>query len=111
MFATDYSVPMDQQDQAPVALCPNCNVVLSQSEVRTAIWQGDRLVAVEGISALVCPSCREQYYDDDVSEALRRLGESGFPADEAEKIINVPVFTLAGRIRTRKPLPEDTYVD
>lgn len=79
--------------------------------MRTAIWQGDRLAVVEDIPALVCRSCGEQYYDDDVSEALRRLNEAGFPDAEARAIIEVPVFSLEGRIRKRKPLPEDTYVD
>ena len=93
------------------ALCPNCNVLLSKDEVKTAIFQGDRLAVIENVPALVCPSCREQFYDDDVSEALRRLGEEGFPDSEADRRIDVPVFSLKGRIRTRKPLPEDTYVD
>lgn len=96
---------------AQKALCPICNVLLTSSEVRTAVWQGDRLAVVEAVPALVCPSCREQFYDDDVSEALRRLSESGFPESAAERTMVVPVFTLEGRIRRRKPLPEDTYVD
>ena len=103
---------MTEQDETPTnALCPFCNVMLASSEVRTAIWQADRLAVVEGVPALVCRTCGEQFYDDDVSEALRRLGEEGFPESKAEKTIEVPVFTLAGRIRKRKPLPEDTYVD
>jgi hypothetical protein len=53
----------------------------------------------------------EQFYDADVSDALRRLIEEGFPAEASEKEILVPVFTLKGRIRTRKALPEDSYVD
>lgn len=97
--------------EAPPALCPRCREPLEPTTVRTAIWQGDRLAVVDQVPAHVCPECREQFYDDDVSEALRRLNEEGFPESEAEEIIQVPVFSLEGRIRKRKPLPEDTYVD
>ena len=93
------------------ALCPICETRLDQAEVRSAIWQADRLAVIENIPALVCRGCGEQFYDDDVSEALRRLGEEGFPDSEAHSMIEVPVFSLEGRIRKRMPLPEDTYVD
>ena len=79
--------------------------------VRTAIWQGDRLAIVEDIPAQVCSTCMEQFYDDDVSDALRRLTEEGFPADAAAKEIIVPVFSLEGRIRKRQALPEGSFVD
>jgi len=98
-------------DQTPPGLCPNCNKPLAISMVRTAIWQGDDVALVEDIPALVCASCSEQFYDDDVSDALRKLNESGFPKSEATKTIEVSVFSLNGRIRQRKNLPEDTYVD
>jgi YgiT-type zinc finger domain-containing protein len=94
-----------------LALCPRCNVFMDRARVRSAIWQGERLAVVEDIPAHVCPSCLEQYYDDDVSDALRRLNEEGFPDSSAERTVVVPVFSLEGRIRKRAALPEDTYVD
>ncbi len=103
---------MDSKEvDSATSLCPFCNIALDVSEVRSAIWQADRLAVVEGIPALVCRSCGEQFYDDDVSDALRKLSESGFPQAESERTIEVPVFSLFGRIRERKPLPEDTYFD
>jgi YgiT-type zinc finger domain-containing protein len=84
---------------------------LSATLVRTTIWQGERVVIVEDIPAHVCPACVDQFYDDDVSDALRRLAESGFPADQATREIRVPVFSLAGRIVARAALPDDSYVD
>lgn len=93
------------------ALCPRCNVRLAEGTIQTAIWQGERLAVVEGIPAHVCRQCGDQYYDDDVSEALRRLSEEGFPTEAAQRIIQVPVFSLEGRIRSRTSLPEDSYVD
>jgi hypothetical protein len=53
----------------------------------------------------------EQFYDDAVSDALRRLAEEGFPAAKADREIQVPVFSLTGRIRPLPVLPDDTYVD
>ena len=59
----------------------------------------------------VCQECVEQFYDEDVSDALRLLMERGFPTAEAKKELQVPVFSLEGRIRVRSELPEDTYLD
>ena len=101
----------DPSGSPPAALCPRCDEPLVSSTVRTAIWQGERLSVVEDVPALVCASCSEQYYDDDVTDALRTLNEEGFPESSADKTIQVSVFSLEGRIRERKPLPEDTYVD
>jgi YgiT-type zinc finger domain-containing protein len=82
-----------------------------EKTVRTAIWQGDRVAIVEDIPAQVCGSCLEQFYAADVSEALRRLVEDGFPAEGAQREIAVPVFSLQGRVRKRKVNPEDADVD
>ena len=79
--------------------------------MRTAIWQGDRVAIVEDIPALVCGQCSEQFYDDPVSDALRRLAEDGFPAHAATSELVVPVFSLKGRIQKPKQTPEDVYVD
>lgn len=77
--------------------------------MRSAIWQGDRLAVVEDIPAHVCSECLEQYFDDDVSDALRVLNERGFPSSQAMKIIDVPVFSLEGRIRTRRNHPDEEF--
>jgi YgiT-type zinc finger domain-containing protein len=79
--------------------------------VRAVFWQGDRPVIVEGIPAHVCRGCVEQYYDEAVSDALRRLAEDGFPAGKGVREERVTVFNLEGRIRERVVLPEDTIVD
>ena len=79
--------------------------------MRTAIWQGDRVAIVEDIPALVCGQCSEQFYDEPVSDALRRLSEDGFPAHAATSEIVVPVFSLKDRIQKPKQTPEDVYVD
>ena len=79
--------------------------------MRTAIWQGDRVAIVEDVPALVCGSCNEQFYDEPVSDALRRLAEDGFPVHAATSEMVVPVFSLKERIREPKQIPEDVYLD
>ncbi len=96
---------------APDLSCPRCEGTLIAKTVRTTVWRDDRVVIVEDIPAQVCGSCMEQFYDDAVSDALRRLVEDGFPAEGAKKEIIVPVFSLEGRVRTPGPVPEDSYVD
>ena len=91
--------------------CPRCDGQLVATTMRTAVWQGERLAVVEDVPAQVCQQCMEQYYDDDVSDALRVLNETGFPASEARETIQVPVFSLKGRIRTRGTPEEDAHVD
>ena len=57
---------------------------------------------VEDIPALVCDSCMEQFYDEETTEALRRLTEAASSSLEPEREIVVPVFSLEGRIRRRE---------
>jgi YgiT-type zinc finger domain-containing protein len=104
---------VDPAERGEAAPCPRCQTPLTPTTVRTAIWRGEQLAIVEDIPAHVCGTCMEQFYDEDVSEALRRLSEAGFPASEAKREIVVPVFSLEGRIpvRSRAVLPEDTFVD
>jgi YgiT-type zinc finger domain-containing protein len=85
--------------------------VVTATTVRSAFWHDDRPAIVEDIPAFVCGSCMEQYYDDDVSEALRRLAEEGFPAEAAERQMLVPVFSLESRLPQRGTLPDDAFVD
>lgn len=100
-----------ETSDAPRAICPRCSAVLTPTTVRTSIWHGDRVAIVEDIPAHVCSACMEQFYDDEVSEALRRLAEEGFPAGKATREILVPVFSLQGRVTARAAVPDDTYVD
>lgn len=53
----------------------------------------------------------EQFYDDDVSDALRQLAEDGFPVSEARREILVPVFSLTDRIRRPPVQSHDTSLD
>jgi YgiT-type zinc finger domain-containing protein len=100
--------PSSQQAPPP---CPRCGGAVQKAIVRTAFWRDNRPAIVEDIPAFVCSNCLEQYYDDDVSDALRQLAEEGFPPDAARTEILVPVFSLESRLRRRVPLPDDSFVD
>lgn len=98
-------------ERAPqLALCPRCNQPMNSAKVKTVIWQGDQLFVVEDIPAHVCGSCLEQFYDEDVMDALRRLTEDKFPAAECKREVLVPFFSLEGRIQTRTaPVDYEQY--
>ena len=100
-----------EEETPPPVPCPRCESALVAQTVRTAIWRDDQVAIVEDIPAHVCSSCMEQFYDEDVSDALRKLTEEGFPSSETDREISVPVFSLKTRIRRRQAMPEDTYVD
>ncbi len=90
--------------------CPRCDEPMRSATVKTVIWQGDQLFVVEDIPAQVCGSCLEQYYDESVTDALRRLTEDKFPAAEAKREVLVPLFSLTGRIQTRTaPIDYEQY--
>ncbi|WP_455388591.1 YgiT-type zinc finger protein [Petrachloros mirabilis] len=90
--------------------CPRCDQPMRSATVKTVIWQGDQLFVVEDIPAQVCGTCLEQYYDDSVTDALRRLTEDRFPAAEIKREVLVPFFSLVGRIQTRTaPIDYEQY--
>lgn len=80
----------------PSGPCPRCGRELRFGLVKTAIWQGDRLFVIEDVPAHVCDFCIEQFYDEETTDALRRLTEEGFPAAKTKREILVPVFSLEG---------------
>jgi YgiT-type zinc finger domain-containing protein len=79
--------------------------------VRTAIWREDRLFVVEDIPAQVCGSCMEQFYDEETSDALQRLTEDNFSSVTPRREVLVPIFSLEGQIRRRKPSAEEVQAD
>jgi YgiT-type zinc finger domain-containing protein len=79
--------------------------------VKTAIWIQERLIVVEDIPAQICDACMEQFYDDDTTDALRRLTEEGFASVAPTRELVVPIFSLQGRIMKRVISEEDLYAD
>ncbi|HEY4999771.1 MAG TPA: type II toxin-antitoxin system MqsA family antitoxin [Usitatibacter sp.] len=79
--------------------CTECGGTQVHTDlVRSAFWEGERLVVVEGIPALVCASCGEQFYDDTTAVVLDLLRGAGFPADKARSEMSVPVFAFGDRL-------------
>jgi len=88
-----------QQSSVTCASCGSADVHLC--EVRSAFWQDDRLVVVEGIPALVCGACAERFYDDNTVVELDLLHGEGFPAEKARAELRVPVFSFADSVRVK----------
>ena len=105
------TAPRAGGDATPPTPCPRCSAPLTEAVVRTVIWQGDAAAIVEDIPAHVCGSCMEQFYDDAVSDALRRLAERPMTVAEADRVATVPVFSLKSRLSDVRSLPEDAVVD
>ena len=79
--------------------------------VKTAIWRDERLFVIEDIPAQVCDGCMEQFYDEETTNALRRVVEENGGTVPPKREILVPVFSLEGRIIRRVPSSDDLYQD
>ncbi len=78
----------------PPVQCPQCGKITRSDFVKTAMWKEERMFVVEDIPAQVCDSCREQFYDEETTDMLRRFTEDGTPFAELEYEILVPVYKL-----------------
>ena len=97
------------QSSEPSIPCPRCGGTAHSATVKTAIWRGDRLFVVEDIPAQICSSCMEQFYDEETSDALRRLTEENFSSISPRTEVLVPIFSLEGQIL--RASPSDDEVD
>jgi YgiT-type zinc finger domain-containing protein len=95
----DPSMNAAEQSHASCSQCGSSD--LSTTTIRSAFWEGDRLVVIEDIPAIVCGSCGEQHYDDTTVVLIDLLRGDGFPADKARRQISVPVFSLRDRLNPR----------
>jgi len=95
----------------PRVPCPRCGEMMRPGLVKTAVWRDDRVFIVEDIPAQVCDACMEQFYDDDTTDALRRLTQDGFSSIEPKREILVPIFSLEGRILGRTSSEDEMPVD
>lgn len=83
------------------ATCSACTSGrLLEDRVKSVLWDGDRLVVVEDIPALLCSACGEQFFEDRTALALDLMRGGGFPPGEAERQMTVQVF------RYRSPEPD-----
>jgi YgiT-type zinc finger domain-containing protein len=86
--------------EAMASGCSQCGSSdLRQTTVRSAFWEGERLVVIEDIPAMVCADCREQHFDDMTVVLIDLMRGDGFPPDQARREMVVPVFSLLDRAR------------
>ncbi len=79
------------------ASCSACSSgQLVPDRVKTAFWEGERLIVVEDIPALVCTTCGEQYVDDEAALQLDLMKGGGFPKGKAVREMTVRVFAYGG---------------
>ena len=95
----------------PQVECPRCGQPMRAAIAKTAIWREERLFVVEDIPAQVCDACKEQFYDEETAEALRRLTEEGFASLEPQREILVPIFSIEAKIRRPRSSEDDVYAD
>ena len=75
------------------ASCSACSSdKLVPDRVKTAFWEGECLIVVEDIPALVCTTCGEQYLDDETALQLDLMKGGGFPKEKVVREMTVPVF-------------------
>ena len=80
-------------DEVAGFCCSSCGSGrVSPSPMRSAFWHDERLVVVEGIPAMLCEQCGEQFVDDATVIGLYLLRGTGFPPQRARCAIEVPVF-------------------
>ncbi len=88
---------MTNEQAATLDECPQCaSTALSQTLVKSAIWNDGNLAVIENIPAVSCTSCGEQFYDDATAIVLDMVKGNGF--GEAITYITVPVFSFSNRI-------------
>jgi len=87
---------MTEGEPAQVAECISCaGGTLERDRISTALWRGADLVVIEGIPALVCQSCGERYFEDEVAMALDMMRDGSGAKEPPARIMSVPVFEFA----------------
>ncbi len=58
----------------------------------TALWEGEALMIVRGMPALVCQSCKERYFADATVMRLDLMRAGGFSGLTPAARLDVPVY-------------------
>ncbi len=90
--------------EVPSEGCTQCGrASLRATMVRSAFWQGERLVVIEDIPAMVCEACQERFYDDATVMLLDFKRGEGFRPEDAVAELRVPVFSLRAKAALQEP--------
>jgi YgiT-type zinc finger domain-containing protein len=82
------------QSQREILLCRYCGGETVEELAKSAFWVRGGLIVVENIPARVCRRCRQQFYDDRITEKVIGLDEPWFAPGMAKQEVQVPVFSL-----------------
>ncbi|MBI5029748.1 MAG: YgiT-type zinc finger protein [Chloroflexi bacterium] len=96
---------MSDQTNSLAVPCPRCERPMRAGLVKTTLVVQDQIYIVEDIQAMVCDECVEQFYDEDTTDALRRLSQDGFPSAEIVREILVPVYSITPRMKRYTGIP------
>ncbi len=80
--------------------CKYCQSQTVEELVRSAFWVNGRLIALENITAQVCPRCNVQFYNDVTAEAIATFEGVRTVPDAARRNVTVSVLRLADKEET-----------
>jgi YgiT-type zinc finger domain-containing protein len=88
---------MDKKEEKKAMKCPVCEGKLKKQIITHEEWWDDSLYVFKDVPALVCESCGDISFTDEVSEAMDRLIQS--KEEPEEYLTKVPVFSLKRKKR------------
>jgi YgiT-type zinc finger domain-containing protein len=82
------------QSQREILLCRYCGGETVEELAKSVFWVRGGLIVVENIPARVCRRCRQQFYDDRITERVIGLDGPWSAPGMAKQEVPVPVFSL-----------------
>ena len=55
--------------------CFMCKGILEEKKVNYVVDLGDTIIIIKGVPARVCTVCKEQYFNDEISENIEKIVE------------------------------------
>ena len=86
--------------------CQSCGGATYEAKVRMLLEEQSGLVIIEDIPAWLCDRCNEQFYDEVTRVRIEILRKSGFPFQEAKRVVEVPIFSM-----NDVPIPKSSLED
>ena len=84
-------------------VCEFCGGDTHEDIVNVSMWENGKLILIEDVNARICDKCHEQFYDSSFTYKIDKLRSEGFRPENADRIIEVPVFSIK-----RVKIPEFT---
>lgn len=75
----------------PLSKCHICGGRINQKIVSVENWWGEVFTIIEGVPALVCENCGEQYFDAETSLMLDKMRRKQIEINP-KRVIRVPVY-------------------